>query len=66
MDGRIKFITQILQVKRKRIAKLIREGKANVICLQETHIKSSDKHYLKQVLSGKYSIPPLILGLGES
>lgn len=47
MDGRIKFMTLNtagLNNPIKRIAKLIRRGKVNVTCLQETHIKRSDEY----------------------
>lgn len=40
-------------IKRKRIAKVIKIFQAQVVCLQETHIRSKDEKYLKQVFKGQ-------------
>lgn len=40
-------------VKRRRVAKLLMAKQAAIICLQETHLRTCEEHYLHQVFRGE-------------
>lgn len=42
----------LLVVKRKRIAQMLKQSQADVVCLQKTHIKVGEAKYLDQVFQG--------------
>lgn len=42
----------IILIKRRQIAKLILAKQADIICIQETHLRTSEEHYLGEVYKG--------------